>query len=292
MIKRKQGGFTFVEMMIALLISSIMTAVGVSQLLQSRKTYSVQDAESRLEENARYALEILRDNIKMAGFVNTSVGNPDRPLGQFYNGDCGSGFNPCSDDGVDANSESDYFAIWLNPSPSNGSPAELGCSGVDITAPFYNNTIVNLFYIEEADDVNSLKCRTYTINASDNSATLVAGSDQPLIEGIDRMQVLYGLSDQSQADDRPQRYVSAATLNNMSSPAPGTGMKEPWASISSIRIVLLAGTGFNDRADLLETRTFALADAQPFVPVDDAGAYDRNRRKVFSSTMVINNADL
>lgn len=287
----QQRGFTLIELMIALVISSVMISVAVSQLMQSRKTYYVQEAEARLEENARYALEIIRDNVKIAGYVDTSVGIPDVPLGQFYNGDCGGAFATCTDDGDDDLGESDHFAVWLNPS-LNDDGQELGCSGVDIGAAAYNNTIVNLFYIQTDNNINSLKCRTYTIDASDNSATLVAGSDQPLIEGIDRMQVLYGLADQSPSDPRPERYVSAATINALGTPAVGSGLKQPWASVSSIRIVLLAGTGYDDGADLIDSRTFALGDAEPFTPQDANGAYDYNRRKVFSSTMVINNANL
>ena len=287
----KQQGFTLIELMIALVISSIMISVAVSQLMQSRKTYYVQEADSRLEENARYALDILRDNVKMAGYVDTSVGIPDVPLGQFYNGDCAGDFTTCTDDGDDDANESDHFAVWLNPSP-DGAGQELTCSGVDIGAAFYDASIVNLFYIESANSINTLKCRSYTINASNNAATFIAGSDQPLIEGIDRMHILYGLADQSPSDPTPERYVSAATINALGNPTSGSNLKLPWASVSSIRIILLAGTGFNDGSDLVDSRTFSLGDAEPFIPTDNAGAYDYNRRKVFSSTMVINNASL
>ena len=247
--RKTQYGFTLIELMIALLISSIMITVAVSQLLQSRKVYFVQEADARIEENARYALEVLRDNVKLAGYVDTSGASiPDLPPARFYNGDCGAPYEVCTDDGDDAASESDHFAVLLN--------------------------------------------RSYTINASDGSATLITGSDQPLIEGIDRMHVLYGLTDQQPASARPERYVSAATINALGTPAPGSSLELPWDSVSSIRIILLTGTGYEDSADVVDTRTYFMGDAAPFTPTNNGGDFDGNRRKLFSSTIVMNNANL
>lgn len=65
----KLRGFTLVELMIAVTISLILLA-GVTQIFISNKqTYRMNDALSRLQENARYAMHVLTSDLRMAGFV-------------------------------------------------------------------------------------------------------------------------------------------------------------------------------------------------------------------------------
>lgn len=64
---RTQGGVSLVEIMVALVLSLILMA-GVGQIyLGSNQTYRLQDGQSRLQENARYALEMLSRDIRRAG---------------------------------------------------------------------------------------------------------------------------------------------------------------------------------------------------------------------------------
>ncbi|MBA3494002.1 MAG: PilW family protein [Gammaproteobacteria bacterium] len=63
-----QAGVGLIEIMIALVIGLILIA-GVGRIfLDSKQTYRLQDAQSRLQENARFALELLTNDIRMAGF--------------------------------------------------------------------------------------------------------------------------------------------------------------------------------------------------------------------------------
>jgi type IV pilus assembly protein PilW len=63
-----QDGMTLVEIMIALVIGLVLTA-GVAQIfLSGKQTYRLQDGQSRLQENARYALELLTNDIRQAGY--------------------------------------------------------------------------------------------------------------------------------------------------------------------------------------------------------------------------------
>ena len=56
-VNNQQRGFSMVELMIAITISLLLLA-GVIQIFSaSRQTYTLQDGMSRLQENARYALE-------------------------------------------------------------------------------------------------------------------------------------------------------------------------------------------------------------------------------------------
>jgi type IV pilus assembly protein PilW len=63
-----QRGFSLVEMMVALVITLILLA-GIGQIfLSSKKSFLIQDSLGRLQENGRYAMETLTQDVRRAGF--------------------------------------------------------------------------------------------------------------------------------------------------------------------------------------------------------------------------------
>ncbi|MCX7110433.1 MAG: PilW family protein [Proteobacteria bacterium] len=63
----RQRGLSIVEILLAMALSLILTLV-VSQIyLGSKQTYLLQEAQSRLQENGRFALQILAKDIRRAG---------------------------------------------------------------------------------------------------------------------------------------------------------------------------------------------------------------------------------
>jgi type IV pilus assembly protein PilW len=62
-----QAGVGLVEIMIALVIGLVLIAGASKIFLDGKQTYRLQDAQSRLQENARFALELLTNDIRMAG---------------------------------------------------------------------------------------------------------------------------------------------------------------------------------------------------------------------------------
>lgn len=66
---RTQGGFGLVELMIAMTIGLILLG-GVGYLyIGSRGAFRTTDNLSRIQENARYALDVMSRDIRMAGYV-------------------------------------------------------------------------------------------------------------------------------------------------------------------------------------------------------------------------------
>jgi len=62
-------GVTLIELVVAMAISSILL-VGIGSIYSNTKrTYFVQDEFGRLQENARYALDVLAKDIRNAGYV-------------------------------------------------------------------------------------------------------------------------------------------------------------------------------------------------------------------------------
>ncbi len=64
-----QTGFTLVELMVALLVGLIVIA-GIGQVfVHSKRASAVQDELARLQENGRYALSLLQEEILNAGYL-------------------------------------------------------------------------------------------------------------------------------------------------------------------------------------------------------------------------------
>ena len=62
------GGFTLVELMTALAIGSFLVIGATTIYLQGRRSFSDNEALSRLHEDARFALALMEPDIRMAGF--------------------------------------------------------------------------------------------------------------------------------------------------------------------------------------------------------------------------------
>ena len=69
----KQAGLSLIELMISITLGIILTAGIIEIYIGTKQTYRVQDELSRLQENARYALDIITADIRQAGY--TGCGN-------------------------------------------------------------------------------------------------------------------------------------------------------------------------------------------------------------------------
>ena len=71
-IRQRQSGLSLVELMISVTIGLILLG-GIMQIfLSSKQTYRIQDGTSRLQENSRFAMRFLNQDIRMAGYSGCS----------------------------------------------------------------------------------------------------------------------------------------------------------------------------------------------------------------------------
>lgn len=68
-ISGAHSGFTLVELMIAIVLGLLLTAVVAEVYINSKKTYRVSDNLARVQESGRYILEELGRDLRMAGYV-------------------------------------------------------------------------------------------------------------------------------------------------------------------------------------------------------------------------------
>jgi len=69
LLNKKQSGFTLIELMVAMVISLMLMAGTISIFISNKQVYRVSEASSRVQESGRFALNFLKRDIRMAGFM-------------------------------------------------------------------------------------------------------------------------------------------------------------------------------------------------------------------------------
>lgn len=72
-IKRNARGFSLVELMIALVLGLVLSAGIIQVFLANRQSQRVEQTVARLQENGRIALDIITQDLRMAGFYGCAA---------------------------------------------------------------------------------------------------------------------------------------------------------------------------------------------------------------------------
>lgn len=65
---KKQTGLTLIELMIAMVLGLILVAGVIQIFISNKQAYRVTDAHSKLQDNTRFALDLLSREVRSAGF--------------------------------------------------------------------------------------------------------------------------------------------------------------------------------------------------------------------------------
>jgi len=82
---QSQKGMTLVELMIALVLGLVVTSAVIEIFLGSKQMYRLQDARARLQENGRYAIQHLTNNIRNAGYNGCATRGGSVPITNTLN---------------------------------------------------------------------------------------------------------------------------------------------------------------------------------------------------------------
>lgn len=85
----KSGGFTLIELMVALLLGLLLSGAIISVFLEGKNNFVQDDEVARVQENGRYALRLLSREIGMAGFFGGEPDAIDVNGGAVTGNDCG-----------------------------------------------------------------------------------------------------------------------------------------------------------------------------------------------------------
>ena len=111
----RSRGFSLVELMVALVITLILLA-GIGQIfLSSKKSFNIQDSLSRMQENGRYAMANIIQDLRRAGYWG---GNADINKIEGTEGILTTGLTTCPTGSLDWGRMLGYRIYGLNDDPS------------------------------------------------------------------------------------------------------------------------------------------------------------------------------
>jgi type IV pilus assembly protein PilW len=233
-----QVGLSLIEIMIALLIGAFLLGGVLQIFIGSKQTYRMQENLSRLQENGRFALDFLAKDIRMAGYWGCIIPS------NANNDIAGTNDNTATGDSIDNGTDTlTLKGAFVRPPTGN-------CG--------YRNIAAESFYTDASSTI------TYKINDGVLQQD-TNGQHNGLVEGIQDMQILYGVDTDS--DKTANYYVPADPALN-------------WPNVVSIHISLLATTLDDKLTAQPQPYTYNGATTTPT---------DRRIRRVFTSTVALRN---
>ncbi len=233
-----QAGVTLVELLIAMGLSVFLMAAVVQSFLGSRQSSNIVQAQARMQENARFAFLFMTRSVRMAGYPSELIppdGLPDISLvdntwrsakmpenldfasfeeqAVVWGENGGSGV-------VAAKADSDAVHVRLQ-GMADGSVTD--CQGRPIDADVWAQFS---FFI---DAQNDFRCR------SDDGTSV---QNAVLVQGIEEMQVMYGLNPGVSAAAGDE-FDSAQVSRWVNADDVGAG---EWRFVSSVKVALVSAS--------------------------------------------------
>ena len=256
MSKLASKGFSIVELMVAITISSLLL-LGVTKIfIDTKGSYNLREGLSRLQENGRFAMDLAQISFRQVGFKADGF-QPDSavfPVDATNYGPANNNF--VSSGQIITGSEvggtaSDTLSFrFQQPSIA---PFLVECNSN--IAPVAGTLLVNTLHISANN----------TLNCIDS-----AGNDQQIIDGVENMQVLYGVD--SDLDRVADMYIPADTVTT----------NGDWPQVVGVRIALLLSS-VDPATNALDTTVYNLLGTN-VGPFNDA-----LRRHVFTTTVAFRN---
>lgn len=260
----RQGGVTLVEMMIALVLGALIVAGVVQVFLSGRASYNVQEGLGRLQESARFADFTLARVLRQAGrpWVFGSVNGSPGPFFRPVDARVGPDGQPLTRDGEDDGADV-VTVMYRSDTNCLGNSTDYGGQ---VMLDFEGQRYARDQFLLNDDDPPSLVCRGLGANGQP-----VPGHTQPIVAGVDDLQLLYGLD--TDGDGQANRYDNASNLVD----------PLDWFNVVSLRFAVLVSSDAAVRASDDE-QVYALLDAPLRGPFDDG-----RLRMVVESTVELRN---
>lgn len=173
----RQSGLTLIELMVALLLGAFLTGGLIQIFISSRQSYRLTDNLSRLQENARFALELLSHDIRLAGYIGCSriaannpaiIANDPLVAPRIHSGNAGVVAAPPLTAG------NDNTGSFISPSPALSS----ALAANTLTNVIRGTDAITVQFGESCDGYTSSAINTANITAA-NLAANSCGANNP-----------------------------------------------------------------------------------------------------------------
>ena len=295
-------GYTLVELMVGMFISLFMIAAAMTYMISSSQSFRTQSNDAFSSENARFVLEFLSQNIRLAG-MNTSKELKIKIDAIYAGSICAdiesrsnqNGDNTrCNVDDVNipagfASGASDRLAIDFVIQHLPGEN-QTGCNGNILPVPVGSTLrVVNVFWTADidGDGVRSLYCQPLN-----HAAGTPIGVAAPIVDGVDAIQVQYGvdyiLPGTTRGDGIIDAYHSYTNLVALQGAAIGSANLAWTRQVKAVKLALLVNAVVAQAEDSnteapINTQ-FQLLDGPPITV-----ANDRLLRQIYSTTISLPN---
>jgi type IV pilus assembly protein PilW len=285
-ITASQKGMTLVELLIAMLVGVLLTTGVLKIFINAKSNYKLQENLSRLQDNGRMALNLMSNDIRMAGYISSAA---------ILNGTLAGGTtNTClpAPQAFDLANNTPTATAWCSSTNQNCASSSATntnnnirrdvirsyqwttAAACPLTAPTGTATVNGVGVLAGAKEI-SYFLRSNVDNGDMATGASVAGlsvvpslwkydssqagarQTQEYIQNVEQMVVMYGIDTDTVPDYIPNYYVTA---DNMTLP----GGASAWSNVVSVRVSLLV---VSDDNGLVANNLGAggLAAAQPYI---------------------------
>ena len=282
-----QAGLTLIELLVAMTLGLLIVLAASAALLVSRQGFFAVDAASQLRDNARYAQNIVQRVGVQAGFKNVffagaaslnpnpephvfGINNAKRSESQGWDESSAWGTN-------DAGKNSDILV--LRAQTSSASPLStasdntmIDCLGVAPTAlpTDADDRFISILHVQASSDGEpSLMC---TREASGGGFEA-----QPLVQGVESFQVLYGVDNvvpntapTGTTDSVPERYLRA---NQLTVTGNDVATYANWRRVRSLRIGMVLRSQPGSAVDTASQTFYPLGTSKSSASGDVGSAF-------------------
>lgn len=286
----RPGGWTVVEFLVALLLGLMIALMSSGLLLAASTGYRHHSEGSWLGDSGQYALEIMAQSLRQAGYQDWDGAAPVSGDGAVSGLDARSLSR--DGDGISAplpavDGVSDVLAVRFAGSGhgGNGDGSMLNCAGFGVATPSSEaERGWSIFYVAlDGQGEPELRCKYRSAHGW--------GSDA-IVRGVESFQVLYGVDTDVVPDGVPNTYVNASAVDAMGAAY--------WQRVCSVRLGLLLRGGENSKPESVPATfdLFGKAYSQAFAGTDPGVQVSEERmplrlqhraRQVFSVTVMLRN---
>ncbi|OGO96615.1 MAG: prepilin-type N-terminal cleavage/methylation domain-containing protein [Curvibacter sp. RIFCSPHIGHO2_12_FULL_63_18] len=261
----RQHGLTLIELLVAMAISLVIVIVALTSLVVARRGFSALDAASQLRDNGRFASDVIQRIAVQAGFKELRYATQTATVAEVaaniypniygFNNSLISASDPLNSASARTAGVSGYGsdilvlryqALETFPGSGVADGSMINCNGAaaSVVPSARDERFASIFHVAVGNDGEpSLMCTTVTTAGTIDT--------QPLIQGVEEFQVLYGVDGFSAVntafngttDSVPERYLRADQM--LVGSGGSTNTYNNWRRVRSIRIGMIVRGGLN-----------------------------------------------